>query len=118
MKKNIVVIGSNSFTGSHFVDRALQEGHNVFGVSRSFEYNKVLLPYRYNVHDGRGRGNFIFHKLDLNHDMNAIVELIDRAEPSIVANFAAQGEVRNSWRFPLHWYQTNCMAMVSLAEAL
>jgi len=114
MSKTIAVIGSNSFTGSHFVDHALSLGYHVHGFSRSPEYHRVLLPYQYRDN----AQNFTFHQLDLNNDLGRIVDIIDGLKPSIIANFAAQGEVRSSWRFPLDWYQTNCMAMVAMAEAL
>ena len=39
----ILVIGSNSFSGSHFVAEALSAGHEVWGVSRSTEPNTVFL---------------------------------------------------------------------------
>ena len=114
MAENIVVIGSNSFTGSHFVDHALELGYSVHGISRSPEYHRVLLPYRYKDKTS----DFTFHQLDLNHDLEEIVSIIDTLKPGIIANFSAQGEVRNSWAFPLDWYQTNCMSMVAIAEAL
>ena len=33
----LLVIGSNSFSGSHFINEALKNNHTVFGVSRSEE---------------------------------------------------------------------------------
>ena len=45
-KPKVLVIGSNSFSGSHFVAEALAGGHQVWGVSRSAEPNPVFLPYR------------------------------------------------------------------------
>ena len=46
-KPKVLVIGSNSFSGSHFVAEALGAGHAVWGVSRSPEPNPVFLPYRW-----------------------------------------------------------------------
>ena len=48
-KPKVLVIGSNSFSGSHFVAEALAAGHIVWGVSRSTEPNQVFLPYRWPV---------------------------------------------------------------------
>ena len=46
--KKIAVIGSNSFTGSHFVDYALKNTDaEIIGISRSPEYNHIFLPYKY-----------------------------------------------------------------------
>ena len=46
-KQKVLVIGSNSFSGSHFVAEALSAGHQVWGVSRSQEPHPLFLPYRW-----------------------------------------------------------------------
>ena len=53
-KSKILVIGSNSFSGSHFVAEALRDGHPVWGVSRSKEPHAVFLPYRWPI-DSQGQ---------------------------------------------------------------
>jgi dTDP-glucose 4,6-dehydratase len=50
--------------------------------------------------------------------MEEIIKIADSEKPVIIGNFAAQGEVRNSWKYPEQWYQTNCMAMVRLTDKL
>ena len=106
--KKILIIASNSFTGSHLTHYCLEKGYQVFGVSRSKEYNSVMLPYRYSG----DAENFSFYQMDINKDLNKILKLSDKEKPEIIANFAAQGEVRNSWRYPDQWYETNCMGIV------
>ena len=81
--KKILVFASNSFTGSHFIDKVLDDGYEVLGMSRSDEYPSVMLPYRYN----KKVKNFKFFKLDLNKDLNQILEIIDKERPKIIANF-------------------------------
>ena len=93
---------------------ALQCGYRVIGISRSAEYSSIMLPYRYQIN----LRDFLFHQLDVNHDLEQILRIADQEEPEIIANFAAQGDVRNSWRLPNQWYQTNCMGVVQLTEAL
>ena len=44
--KKIVVLGSNSFAGSCYVDYLLSKNYQVYGFSRSNEPNKLLLKYR------------------------------------------------------------------------
>jgi dTDP-glucose 4,6-dehydratase len=112
--KTILVIASNSFTGAHFIHYALKRGDRVVGISRSAEYPSVMLPYRY----GANLDNFLFYQLDINHDLEKILEVADQEEPEIIANFAAQGEVRNSWKLLDQWYQTNCIGVVRLTEEL
>ena len=46
--KTIFVLGSNSFSGSNFVDIALSEDYRVIGVSRSQEPHDTFLKYKKN----------------------------------------------------------------------
>ena len=112
--KKILVLASNSFTGSHFVDRVLEDGYEVLGISRSDEYPTIMLPYRYN----KKVKNFKFFKLDLNRELDPILKIVDQEKPKIIANFAAQGEVRTSWSSPSQWFTTNCLAVVKLTQEL
>lgn len=120
-KPKILVIGSNSFSGSHFVAEALAAGHAVWGVSRSTEYNHVFLPYRWQQEGGKALAtleNFSFRSVDINKQLTELLELIDSIQPELVVNFAAQGMVAESWLNPTHWYRTNVVAQVALHEAL
>ena len=69
----ILVIGSNSFSGSHFVAEGLKNGYDVVGVSRSKEPHQVFLPYRWcNDHSQEALAserNFSFHQVDLNRNL-------------------------------------------------
>ena len=61
-KPKVLVIGSNSFSGSHFVAEALRNGHAVWGVSRSTEPHPVFLPYRWPINEG---GPSVSHRGEL-----------------------------------------------------
>lgn len=114
--KKIAVLGSNSFTGSSFIDYALQNTNaDIIGISRSFEYNNIFLPYLYKKARSK---RFKFYQLDLNKDFNKIINLLDKIKPEIIVNYAAQGEVRSSWKWPEQWFMTNCISVVKLANAL
>jgi len=108
-----IVIGSNSFSGSHFVDFALEQGVEIVGMSRSPEPHPVFLPYK-----KKKNASFRFFQLDLNHDLAAIVKIADDFQPDYVVNFAAQSMVAESWQNPEHWFQTNVMANIELHEYL
>jgi len=112
--EKVVVIGSNSFSGSHFVDHALAEGLEVFGISRSAQPAGVFLPYLGNPR----LQAFRFLRLDLNRDLERVVAAIDDMRPDYVVNFAAQGMVAQSWQDPGQWLQTNLVSQVRLHEAL
>jgi dTDP-glucose 4,6-dehydratase len=113
MAERVAVLGSNSFSGSHFVTRSLERGHQVLGLSRSMEVDKPFNPYRGHP----ASGNFTFAQVDMN-DGKAVRRAILDFAPELVVNFAAQSMVAQSWEFPLDWYQTNVMSLVSLVSTL
>jgi dTDP-glucose 4,6-dehydratase len=110
-----VVLGSNSFSGSHFVDYLLGQGLDVLGISRSPELSPVFLPYLWHE---RNAGHFRFEQLDLNRDAARTAECIGDFKPDYVVNFVAQGMVAESWLHPEHWYQTNIVGNVQLHDRL
>ncbi|OUV02981.1 MAG: dTDP-glucose 4,6-dehydratase [Betaproteobacteria bacterium TMED82] len=114
MSKKILVIGSNSFSGSNFCRYLLDIGFDVFGVSRSNEPDSVFLPYKW----GPNCSNFRFYKVDLNHDLEKLEKLIREEKISIIANFAAQSMVGQSWEKPEDWIQTNILALLGLIKIL
>ena len=113
MSEKILVLGSNSFSGAHFIANALEQGFEVAGISRSAEPDAVFLPYR-----PAQPGRFQFHRMDINRDLQKIEEFIDQFRPAFVVNFAAQGMVAESWNDPLQWYETNFTSAVRLHEVL
>ncbi len=114
----ILVIGSNSFSGSHFVNEALEDGHYVWGISRSKEPNKVFLPYLWEDNNYLENKKYNFSSYDLNNDLSEIIILIKDIRPTHIVNFAAQGMVAESWLDPTHWYRTNVVSQVALHDEL
>jgi len=117
----LLVIGSNSFSGSHFVNKALKENHTVYGVSRSEESESLFLPYKWTKKDSELKNlkkNFKFKKIDLNHNLNDLIQLVDDNKPEYIINFASQGMVAESWKEPTHWYKTNLLSQVSFHDQL
>ena len=115
MTNRFVVIGSNSFSGSHFIQHLLQENCEVVGVSRSEELHSVFLPYRWGKNE---LSPYQFYQIDLNHDLQALMQVINDFQPEYVVNFAAQGMVAQSWQTPEHWYQTNVVGQVRFHDQL
>lgn len=114
-----LVIGSNSFSGSNFVNKVLKEGYSVIGVSRS-ENLDVFLPYKWNEDfESNFRNNkFIFEKIDINTELKKLLLLIDKYKPRYIVNFAAQGMVAESWLNPIHWYKTNVLSQVAFHDEI
>ena len=107
------VLGSNSFSGSAFVNHLCKNDHNVIGISRSHEPNPVFLRYYPSQYE-----NFTFHALDINQNLNSILAVLDDYRPDFIVNFAAQGMVAQSWEKPEDWFQTNTVATVKLHDGL
>ena len=47
--KHIIVLGSNSFAGSSFINYALNKNYKIIGISRSKEKSKLELKYKDNL---------------------------------------------------------------------
>tara|TARA_B100000575_G_C23103622_1_gene636849 strand:+ start:512 stop:1528 length:1017 start_codon:yes stop_codon:yes gene_type:complete len=109
-----LIIGSNSFIGSSFVDFLLSKKYKVIGVSRSNQPSNIFLKYKKNINIK----NFSFIKLDLNNNSIGLVNLIKKFKPKYIVNYSAQGMVAESWNSPLDWYKTNVMSQIEFIEAI
>ena len=113
-QKPILVLGSNSFSASSFVDYLLTAGYKVLGIGRSEEIAPVFRPYGLN----RNISSFTFKQIDVNNHSQAIAELVRVHAIEYIFNFAAQSMVAQSWDHPEHWYQTNTVALAELGNLL
>ncbi len=114
MKLKIAVIGSNSFSGSDFIDLLIETGNfSIIGLSRSAEKSKIFLPYKRHTQQ-----QFKFYQLNLNTDINKIINLLNTFKPEYIVNFAAQSEVAPSWKNPAHWFETNVVSLTKLVHYL
>ena len=114
-KYNFLVIGSNSFTGSHFVSYLLNYGIKVSGISRSRELDAPFLSYKWNKNE---KDDFNFFQYDINQNQEEITDLIKKEEFSHIINFAAQSMVGQSWSFPEDWYTTNLVSISKLINKI
>jgi dTDP-glucose 4,6-dehydratase len=115
MTKTVCVIGSNSFSGSDFIDHLLEStSYDILGISRSREKDQTFLPYKQRGDLSR----FSFAQLDLNTDMAEIINLLSKRKPAYIINFAAQSEVAPSWDYPEQWFMTNAVAIAKLGNYL
>jgi dTDP-glucose 4,6-dehydratase len=112
--KPILILGSNSFSGSSYVNKLLSEEFNVIGIGRSEEINSAYCPYKSNTN----LHNFTFKQIDLNVGFKAIAELVSQNKIEYIFNFASQSMVAQSWHLPEHWYQTNVIGLSKLCNLL
>ena len=112
MSNKIIVIGSNSFSGSSFCSYLLKKGVEVIGISRSKEKDIYFLPYKWIPQELQN--NFTFYKYDLNTNTNEILQLVLKEKPRLIFNFSAQSMVGESWEYPEDWMNTNILALYIL----
>ena len=94
--KKVLVIGSNSFSGSDFIDLLLTHpDYEVLGISRSSEKETPFLPYK------TKERKIQFEQIDLNRDLDRFAKLLASFKPDYVVNFAAQSEVAPSRETPI-----------------
>lgn len=109
-----VVIGSNCFSASNLVDTLLEDPSNlVVGISRSPEKSALYLPYK-----ARQPENFKFYQLDIVHQPDELISLLDEIEPAYIINYAALSEVYISNQSPLDYFNINTSAIVNLCNQL
>jgi dTDP-glucose 4,6-dehydratase len=114
--EKFLIMGSNSFSGSHFANLLLKKKFKVFGISRSCEPAIEFLPYKNN----NNVKNFIFYQLDLNNpnDRLKILKIIKKNDIKSIINFSSQGMVEESFFNPLDWYRTNLLSTVAFIEKI
>lgn len=112
--EKFLVLGSNSFSGASFIAFLASQGCDVLATSRSPEPHDAFLPYKWGE---RPRG-VCFQVLDINHDLDALDDLMRRERPAYIVNFAAQSMVGESWANPDHWMMTNVVSTVRLHERM
>ena len=104
--KKILVLGSNSFSGSSFVDFLPNKRYKIYCFSRSShknEFNKYYL-----------NGKKVFSKkIDISKDLKKILSLVKRIKPNYIINFISESMVAESWIFPKDWYYLNSYILPS-----
>ena len=103
-----IIIGSNSFYGSHFAKLLLKKKSNVVGIITSKIKKKHFLPFDKNTQ------NFKFLKMDLNIDLSKVLGFIKKYRPNYIINFSSQSMVSESWKHPQDWFLTNSYSVPSL----
>ena len=105
------IVGSNSFSGSNYISRLLEENNEVIGISRSDLLPKVFWPKNINNFE-----KFNFYKIDINTNKKDLSELIAISKPDYIVNFASQSMVGQSWDNPIDWFETNVIGTINLIE--
>ena len=105
--KKILILGSNSFSGSHLSNFLISKKFKVYGISQS-----KLYPKRFNVFSNSNLNKYFnFYKLDINKDFKKIEKLILKIKPKIIIDFLGQGMVAESWMYPELTFNSNLIGI-------
>lgn len=101
-RKTIVVTGGLGFIGSHFVERALAEGHRIINIDKITYAANSWLEFK---------GDYQLIKED-------IAEINDIPFCDIIVNFAAESHVDNSIVNASNFIDTNVLGVHNLLEII
>ena len=112
--KTYAVLGGGGSFGIH---TALYLLHNanpkkVIGIGRS-----PLKPEPFSLSIDR-QPNFEYHSLHITYELDLLLDLLDKEQPQVIVNFAAQGESAVSWKHSWRFFETNSVALARLCEEL
>src|SRR6476660_1685782 len=115
MKKTYAVLGGGGSFGLHtskyLLDRA--DPAKVIAVGRNLPKDEC-----FTLGIGDGDPRYSYHAYHVNYELDLLMELLDREKPQVIINFAAQGEGATSLKHSWRYFETNCVALVKLAEEL
>lgn len=112
--KTYAILGGGGSFGIHAAFRLLDHADpkKVIGIGRN-----PLRPEPFSLKIDR-REAYVYYPCHVTHELDLLMEVLDRERPNIIINFAAQGESASSWNSSWRYFETNAMAMVRLCEAL
>ena len=115
MGKRYVVLGGGGSFGIHTSKYLLEQSdaERVIGVGRN-----PARPEPFTLNVGKGDKRYSYHAYHVTHELDLLLELLDKERPQVIVNYAAQGEGAVSWKHSWRFFETNSMALARLAEEL
>lgn len=114
MGKTYVVLGGGGSFGIHTAMYLLDHANpkKVIGIGRNLLRDE---PFSLNI---QKRKNYEYHARHVTHELDLLMELLDKEKPEVIINFAAQGEGAVSWKNSWRYFETNSMALARFTEEL
>jgi dTDP-glucose 4,6-dehydratase len=115
MATKYVVLGGGGCFGISTSKYLLEQPgtERVIGIGRN-----PPKPAPFTLDVGKGDRRYSYHAYHVTHELDLLLELLDREKPQVIVNYAAQGEGAVSWKHSWRFFETNSTALVRLAEAL
>src|SRR6202043_1389757 len=112
--KTYAILGGGGSFGIHAALYLLDHANpkKVIGIGRA-----PLRPEPFSLGIEKREG-YAYHARHVTHELDLLLELLDRKKPQVIVNFAAQGEGAVSWKHSWRFFETNSMALARLAEEL
>ena len=113
--KTYVILGGGGSFGVHTAMYLLAHADpkKVICVGRNPEKPE---PFSLNI--GKGDPRYAYHQIHIGYEQDRLFELFDTEKPEIIISYAAQGEGAVSWKRSWRFFETNCVALVKMAEDL
>lgn len=113
-KKTYAILGCGGSFGIQTAFYLLQHANpkKVIGVGRNPLRSE---PFSLDIDKQDG---FEYYAMHLVHELDMLLEMLDREKPDVIINFAAQGESATSWKYSWRYFDTNATALAKLAEEL
>lgn len=108
------ILGGGGAFGIHTALHLLSPGSaaRVVGVGRN-----SLRPSAFTLGVERDP-RFSYRALHVGYELDLLLEFLDELQPSVIVNFAAQGEGAASWKHSWRFFDTNATALARLHEVL
>jgi dTDP-glucose 4,6-dehydratase len=109
------ILGGGGSFGLHTSKYLLDQGDTdkVIAIGRS-----PPKPECFTLGVGDGDDRYSYHACHITYEIDLLMELLDREEPQVIVNFAAQGEGAASFKYSWRYFETNCVGLAKLAKVL
>jgi len=113
--ETVLVTGAAGFIGSNLTRTLLEEGYRVIGIDNFDDtYNPEFKEAH--IKSFLGNANFVLERVDI-RDVNALLAVFEREQPSFVIHLAAKADTRNAVNEPDIYIAVNIQGTLNVLEA-
>jgi len=110
-----IILGGGGSFGLHTAKFLLDqpETESLFSIGRA-----PPKPPCFRMGVGDGDGRYAYVPMHITYQDDQVLKLLDFVKPDVIVNFAAQGEGATSFTSSWQYFETNCVGLSRLVEAL